>query len=318
MEPRPVHTIAIFPKVQPDTVAAVLLLQDYGEKRFPGIAQAQVVFWTALPDGTTAAALEAAGTLPIDLGGGMFDHHSAAGRATKDSAATLVARTLGVDKDPALQKLLAYCKRDDLEGKGTLSADPLDRAFGLSGLMSTYNRVHRDDPGALLEMVLKLFRAHVREQRQRLEENPKEWKELKSAGKGREFTVKGRRGAWKVAVLESDNIALPGFLRAYFHVDLVVQRLATGHVNLISNQKRNVDLRPIVTRIRDAEAVRRNLDVPPEALGAPGRVEALPMWFYDVMANTIQNGGINPQHIEPTALSLEEIVAAVTDGLAEA
>ena len=122
--PKPIHTIAIFSKIQPDTVAAVFLLQEFGEKFFPGIAKAKVVFWTALPTGKTAAELEAEGTLPIDLGGGTFDHHKHKG----ESAATLVANYLGVMSNPSLKKLLAYAKRDDLEGKGTLSTDPLDRA----------------------------------------------------------------------------------------------------------------------------------------------------------------------------------------------
>lgn len=316
MPARPMHTVAIFPKIQPDTVAAVLLLRDYGEAHFPGIADAALVFWTALPAGKTAAQLEAEGVLPIDLGGGTFDHHVPEGRARADSAATLVAKHLGVDKDPALQKLLAYVKRDDLEGKGTVSADPLDRAFGLSGLMTTYGRQHRDDPQALVALVLPFFRAHVAEQRQRLEDNPREWKELKAAGKGRELTVKGKRGAWKIAVMESDNITLPGFLRAYMHADVVIQRLPSGHTNVITNQKKKIDLAPMAAALRDAEATRRNSDVPDADLARPGRIEQVPMWFYDVMANTLQNGGIKPQHIEPTALSLQEVIAAVTAGLA--
>lgn len=315
MQPRPIHTIAIFPKIQPDTVAAVMLLRDYGEKHFPGIAAAELVFWTALPHGKTAAQLEAEGTLPIDLGGGTFDHHVAEGRARADSAATLVAKHLGVDKDPALQKLLIYVKRDDLEGKGTVSADPLDRAFGLSGLMTTYGRQHSDDAQALVDLVLPFFRAHVAEQRQRLEDNPREWKELKAAGKGRELTVKGKRGPWKVAVMESDNITLPGFLRAYFHADVVIQRLPSGHTNVITNQKKKINLAPVAAALRDAEANRRNVEVTEAELVRPGRIDALPMWFYDVMANTIQNGGIKPQHIVPTALSLDEAVQAVTAGL---
>ncbi len=319
MKPRPVHTIAIFPKIQPDTVAAVLLLRLYGEKQFPGVTSAGLVFWTALPEGKTAAGLEAEGVLPIDLGGGTFDHHSAAeGRAVKECAATLVAKHLGVDADPALAKLLAYVKRDDLEGKGTVSEDPLDRTFGLSGLMTTYGRMHHDDPQRLVDLVLPFFDAHIREQVQRQVENPKEWKALKADGKGQELTMRGKRAAWKVAVVESENISLPGFLRAYFHMDVVIQRLPSGHVNIITNQKKNVALAPVAAAVRDAEANRRNLDVNEADLARPGRIDALPMWFYDVMANTLQNGGIKPQHIEPTALSLEEIISAVKKGLAQA
>ncbi|TAL20109.1 hypothetical protein EPN90_01705 [Patescibacteria group bacterium] len=318
MQSRPIKTIAIFPKVQPDTVAAILLLKDYGEKHFPGIARAEVVFWTALPAGQTAEQCEAAGILPIDLGGGTFDHHHAERGEHQESAATLVAKYLGVEKDPALQKLLAYAKRDDLEGKGTISEDPLDRAFGLSGLITTYGRMHKDEPAALVVLVLPLLRAHVAQERQRYEENPKEWKALKAAGRGQEFRVKGQRGIFAVAVAESDNISLPGFLRAYFQADVVIQRLSSGHVNIITNQKKQVDLRPVAAAVRAAEAEKLGVKISAAALAAQGRVSELPMWFFDVMATTLQNGGVDPQDIPPTSLTLEEIIAAVKKGLAEA
>jgi hypothetical protein len=47
MAPQPVHTIAIFPKIQADTATAVYLLKNFGEKQFPGISQAKIIFWTA-------------------------------------------------------------------------------------------------------------------------------------------------------------------------------------------------------------------------------------------------------------------------------
>jgi hypothetical protein len=311
-----IHTIAIFPKIQPDTVAALFLLQEFGEKLFPGAATAQIVFWTAIPDGKTAAQCEAEGILPIDLGG-TIDHHVTEGRAKEHSAATLIAKMLGVEKDPSLQKLLAYVKRDDLEGKGTISEDPLDRSFGLSGLMTTCGRVYQDSPDWLVNIVLPLFRAHVAEQRQRIEENPREWKECKASGKGKEFPVAGKRGTWRVAFIESDNISLPGFLRAYLKHDVVIQRLSSRHVNIITNQKRNIDLRPTTREVRLAEARRIGVTVAKEKHSAQGRIEELPMWFFDVMANTLQNGGIKPQGIVATVLTTDEIIAAVRTGLSE-
>ena len=45
--------------------------------------------------------------------------------------------------------------------KGTLSTDPLDRTFGLTGVAMMMNRVYADDPRAVLEFLVSVFEAHV-------------------------------------------------------------------------------------------------------------------------------------------------------------
>ncbi|HEX9658712.1 MAG TPA: hypothetical protein VGA18_00365, partial [Rhodothermales bacterium] len=63
MEKTPINRIAIFPKIQPDTVAAVFMLKRYGSLHFPGVEDAEVVYWTATDPGKAAEAYEAEGTL---------------------------------------------------------------------------------------------------------------------------------------------------------------------------------------------------------------------------------------------------------------
>lgn len=316
---KPVHTIAIFPKIQPDTAIAVFLLYEFGEKHFSGISKANLKFWTALPEGKTAGQLESEGILPIDLGGGTFDHHHGEhGRNKTDSAATLIAKYLGIADKPELKKLLAYAKRDDLEGKGTISQDPLDRAFGLSGLITTMSRVHQDHPEMVLGAVLPMIRAHYVEEYKRQVEMPAEWKELKESDQAREEHWNTREGRLRVAIYESDNISLAGFLRAYFQVDLVIQRFKSGHTNIVTNQKKRLDLRPVIRELRKAEAARGQIllaGLEVTGLEAPGRLEQVPHWFYDTAANTLQNGGIAPQDTHPTHLLMEEIAKIVKDAL---
>lgn len=317
-ESKNTHTIAIFPKIQADTTIAVFLLQEFGEKAFPGIHDAKIEFWTALPAGTTAAQLETEGVLPIDLGGGTFDHHHGEhGKKKEDSAATLVAKYLGIAGDPSLKKLLAYAKRDDLEGKGTVSNDPLDRAFGFSGLITTLGRVYKEYPDYVLSLTLPIIRAHYLEEHKRHEELPAEWKGLVSSGKGREELWTTNQRKLRVAIVESDNIFLPGFLRAYHHVDLVIQRLPSGHTNLITNQRRRGDLRPVIRELRRAEIQAAGGDtlISSVELERPGRTPQAPEWFYDTAANTLQNGGISPQNIPPTRLPLAIIVEISKKGL---
>jgi hypothetical protein len=317
-QPLAVNTIAIFPKIQADTATAIYLLKSFGERAFPGIQQAPIAFWTAIPAGQTAQEIEAAGTLLVDLGG-RFDHHLANERSGKreDCVSTLIAKHLGVDKHPALKKLLAWAKRDDLEGKGTVSADSLDRAFGLSGIIMNLNREYNAAPNRVLDVVLPILDAHVREEIRRTVELPKEWDEMQKSGKAELLNLRQGNAEIAVAAVQSDNIALPGFLRAAKQVDFIIQRRSTGHTNIITKQDRSIDLRPIIEGLRVAEATARGfkLDVPRNELQGPGRVGKLEMWYYDTAGNTIQNGGVSPEGVDPTKLSFEQVVQIVKDTL---
>lgn len=316
--PTPIQTIAIFPKIQPDTVAAVFLLRKYGEARFPGISQAEVAFWNATPPGKTAEEFEREGVLLIDLAGSRFDHHRSDFGPKTECASSLVAKHLGIEQQPELRKLLAYAKRDDLEGKGTLSDDPLDRAFGLSGIIMNMNRVHGDDPKSILDFVLSVYEAHVYDEWKRAVELPAEWKALKAAGGTVDCFLEAPGGRIRCVALVSDNIALPGFLRAYVKADLVIQRRTTGHTNLITRQGRRVDLREVVSALRREEALHKNVSLEayaPHDLHRPGRIDEIEEWFYDTAANTIQNGGVNPQNLPATRLPLDRVLVVVREAL---
>lgn len=312
----PIQSIAIFPKIQADTATAVYLLVRFGKELFPGIDQAGILFWTSVPEDETDAGLLAKGVLTVDLGGSLFDHHLANvenGKRT-ECASTLIAKYLGIDQNPALKKVLAWAKRDDLEGKGTISDDPLDRAFGLSGLMMNLNRAFPDDPKRTLDYILPLIHFHVVEEVKRSEELPKEWQMLLDNGNAKQFDLKQGNADLKCAYLETDNIALAGFLRAAKRMDLVVQRRAsTGHTNIITRQLRSIDLRPVVEALRREEAKRKGVELVSnkEALQASGKIPEIDEWFYDDAANTIQNGGVNPGTLPATRMSGDEVLEIV-------
>jgi hypothetical protein len=316
--PTPIKRIAIFPKIQPDTVLAVFLLKKFGEVMFPGVAEAEVVFWSSTEPGKTPAQYEQEGTLLIDHAGSRFDHHRDDHGRKTECASSLVAKALGVTDKPELKKLLAWAKRDDLEGKGTISSDPLDRAFGLSGIIMTLNRTHADNPQNILDFVYAIFEAHFHDEWRRANELPAEWRKARAEGRATESMINSALGSLRLITLDSENVALPGFLRAYLKADVVIQRLPTGHINVITRQQKRVDLKPAVASIRRAEATATGFDISnldQETLEKPGRVPGLDQWFYDTAANTIQNGGVNPQNIVPTALTLVQVTEALTRGL---
>ncbi len=311
--PLAIKKIAIFPKIQPDTACAVFLLRTYGEKLFPGASAAEIEFMTALPVGKTADDFEKEGVLLIDLGKSRFDHHTDAHGRRTDCASTMIAKALGIADKPELRKLLQYVKRDDLEGKGTLSTDPLDRAFGLSGLIMTMNRVHAENPQAVLEFVVSVFEAHVFEEHHRQVEMPAEWKGLLASGKGKELSVQKDGRSLRVIGLESDNVSLPGFLRAYAKADVIVQRLGSGHTNVITRQDAKIDLKKLTMAVRKEEAARKNVTLPTEeaVLTKPNHLEGVEEWFYDTAATTLQNGGVRPIGVTPTRIDFPAFLRLV-------
>jgi hypothetical protein len=301
--------IVALPRIQVDTLIASFLLVRFGEERFPGIKDAEYLFWINIPEGKTAAELEKEGYIFLDMGGGMFDHHVDQGEKHEKCMSQMVAEHLGIHKKQSIKKLLEYARRDDLFGKGTISNDPIDRAFGLSGLVSNLNRNMPDDQELILKTIMPLFHAHYLEEKKRAEDLPKEYEEKLLSGKARAVTLQTIRGPVKMAIIETDEIAMAGYLRAQRAVDLVVQKMSSGHVNIITQQKKMFDLSQIVAFLRIAEAEEKGitLSIAEKDLGIAGRIEGIDEWYLDTRARTIQNGGVRPQWTNPTRLSLMTI-----------
>jgi len=89
-----------------DEIVAITLLQQYGEKLFPGISRAQIRFVENPQD--TQESLDAMGVLPIGCCFTRFDEHvnGASGRIEGECAATLVAKYLGLYERPEFERLL--------------------------------------------------------------------------------------------------------------------------------------------------------------------------------------------------------------------
>ncbi|MCH7883128.1 hypothetical protein IIA95_01800 [Patescibacteria group bacterium] len=310
-----VHTIILPTAPQPDTLVAIFLLKKFGERVFPGIKEARVKIWQTLPAEKSAEILEKEGHLLIDIGMGCFDHHG-----KKDATASgLVAFFLGVSDDPALAKMLEYARRDDLFGKGTVSADPIDRAFGLSALVYHLNRSLSQDASRTVGLVLPFLIAHYNEERKRAHELPREFASLKDAGKATSFVLRHGNKNVKAIVVESDNISLAGYLRSREggRIDVVGQYLSSGHANILTRPAKRIDLRNTVSliRIREAELQKRDIDLSLEESAKPGRLKKIPEWYYDRATNSIQNGGVNPRSVPPTRIPKPEMVKILALGL---
>ncbi len=311
-------TIVMFPKIQDDTLVAYFLLTRFGKDKFPGIENAPLEFWTELPANKSASDLEKEGYLLMDMGGGTLDHHRLGEFNKKLCCSDLVARTLGIAGRPELQKMLQWARRSDLEGKGTISRDLIDRAFGLAGLLTALNKTYPGQSLKVLNMSLPLIEAHYQQEFQKYQEFPKEYEMALENGTAKEFNATQYGKQLKIIFIESGNPSLAGFLRAKIGGDLIVQKAPTGHVNFIANQKSGLQLHKLARTIKllEAEANEIILNIGDlKELELPGRTDGLPHWYYDTRANTLQNGGVNPQKIPPTKLSIEDIELAVKQSL---
>ncbi len=310
-------TIVLPTRPQPDTIVAIFVLKRFGEKAFPGISSANYQIMPVLPEGKTQAEFDNEGLILIDVGGGIFDHH---GKEKQTTATELVAQYLEIDTDPALKKLLDYTERDDKYGKGTVSTDLLDRSFGLSGLIASLNKKYSNDTVKVIDIVIPLIEAHFEEENKKFTELPEEVEKMKVDGKIQTAEVKQKKNTLSVIFFESDNVGMPGYLRSSYggKYDIVVQRRLSGHVNILTRPMKRPDIRMLAGVIRSAEAkivFDKNIEPESREAQATGRSELAPNWYFDPATNSLQNGGVSPDSVEPTKIPWNVLQRIVPIGL---
>jgi hypothetical protein len=134
-----------------DAVLSLHLMIIHGETLFPGSKDADISFVSAnrLPDGKTAADLEAEGIIAVDTGGGRLDTHPVDGEPNKDKwdtcASQLVAEALGVDKSPEYQFLLPYTLNHDARGQSLTSTDAIHHLLAPHGLIEGLHSFYEND-----------------------------------------------------------------------------------------------------------------------------------------------------------------------------
>jgi hypothetical protein len=311
-----IHTIITPTRPQADTLVAIYLIKKYGNTRFPGVNSAIIRIYPTPPE-QNEEEIEKQGILLFDLGGGRFDHH---GKKPVTTCSALVMEYLDAAEDPTVRKLLDYAYRDDTEGKGTLSTDTLDRAFGLSGLIAALNKKYETNPSKVIDIVLPLLDAHHEEEIKRFEIFPQEIQLLQSTHKFQELKIKQKNKNLKVALFESDNPGLPGFLRSQLggRYDIVVQRKITGHTNILTRPTKWPDIRRLAALIRYEELQYLPHIFHPyqlRDLSSTGRMDDIPQWYFDPATNSIQNGGIHPGDIPATNIAWGSFIDICKKGL---
>jgi len=305
-------TILLPTRPQPDTIVAIFLLKTFSSERFLGIKNARIEVNPTAPD-ESFEALTAKHILPIDVGGGPLDHHG-----TDRCASELVADLIKISDNPALAKMLAYAKRDDAFGKGTVSSDPLDRAFGLSGLIASLNKQFPGQAQKIVEIILPLLEAHYDASHKHLIELPAAVEEKKRAGEYTETQVIQSGKRFKISFVVSDEPGMVTYLRSFQgpRADVVVQKSEKGNrICIVTRQERKVQLAAVAALIRMREAELRGIKLPESSSywSQDGKVAELPMWYVDPATNSILNVGAST---DDSLISWDEIQRLVSKGLA--
>jgi len=298
-----------------DVIVGIFLLIKFGAEKYPGIEDASIDIWQQLPAGENGLSLDKKGVLLLDIGQGKFDHHNKG-----ENLAHLVAKDLGILGNSAIAKLLAYAERDDKHGLGTVSTDVLDKAFGLSGLISALNKTI-DNPDKIVKTVLPILEAHLAEEKRRTQELPEEFEKKLKESKVEIFEVKQNKKNLKVVILESDNLSMAGWLKSAggMKADLVCQRNSAGFTNILTKASKMVDLRWPAAYLRKAEAELRNIRLTCSTfeMMKEGKLSGISEWYYDRATNSVLNGGASPKGILPTIIPLDTITDILKESLAQ-
>lgn len=295
-----------------DEYVGIWLLRKFGAGMFPGVETAKVEYWSTggtTPDGRSPEEYKREGTLLIGVGGGRFDEHPSADNERKEDhcATTLIAETLGVQDDPALEKLLKFVSNNDLKG----AASPFDLAY----LTKLLHEQYPNNPEKVMDWVMMGIEAKYREQSQFFHATRVEFERVARVEK-----MVGPRGdTIPVVVIVSDDTQMGKFARSQYGCEagVVIQKRSSENVSIQTNQRLGIELYDVVQMLRTRERKIKGWNGRSnwKDLAAEGRVEGAEEWWFQEKTQAILNGSPTATDVPATHISLEEIVEIVRIGI---
>lgn len=279
-----------------DGILAIWLLQHFGEKKFPGTANAPVVFGRF---DKKAEKLEKMGIICVDMGRGRFDHHPQS-EFPEECAATLVAKELGIADDPALEIILKSTLETDTKG----STHPLD----LSSLIKDLNRQH--PPAEVFSIVTKLFDAHYARQNQFWENA----KKFDTVAKLEKILVKSEE--IRLATIRSSNEMMAKYAWRTDKANIIIQRDENGNTQILSDRKTGITLNEVaqIIRYEERKADGEKEVLTPWELRRNGRITEGDSWYLH-KGFSLLNGSKTAPDETPSKLKLTRLKELVKIGL---
>lgn len=284
-------------KPQLDTICALYLLFHYGQDKFPGLRKAKIKFWDKAsdPSNQEIAEFRKNNILPIEVGGGLFDHHNRE-NGRHETAAQLAAEFLGVAQNPELSALLGYIREDDLEG--------IHNRYGdfVHIIKNMYKQGH--SPMEVLKFAMSILDVMQEAQKAWHIETAKEFEAQCQILKTKRYN---RR--LKIGLIESDNLQICNFGIVAKGMSAMIQKRSSGHVMIMTNKNHRIDLREAVAAIRkkelEAGGYAKEIDV--EKLKFEGKSVLVPNWYYHRSLNAFLNGSDALSNTEPTKVEFNTI-----------
>lgn len=297
--------VATHPKPHLDEITGLWLLRTQGQKKYPGVDTAAMVYWGtggSTPDGRSAAAWENEGVLALGVGGGKFDEHDP-DRKEGECVASLVAKDLGVDKDSGLKQILEYVTRVDLSAT--------DSPFALASLIKAMHEAQDQDPQFVIDWACFALEAMYRKQAQfnaAAEDFAKGRIEMISGPKGKEV---------KLVVMQTDNPAAARYARSQ-HASIIIQQTSRGTVQISTYMRSGISLEDTarIVRVEEQRRSGRLITVDHKTLGSEGAaVPGAERWFYHSKGEMLLNGSLSHPKVAPTQIPLDELVKLVKIGI---
>jgi len=312
----PIHTIVTHFEPHAEEFGGYYLLktQPEAEEKYPGISKAKLEFWglgSRTPDGKSAATWKQNGYYLLGVGGGDSDEHAANGRDRKQgaSALSLVAEDLGLEHEPWLNRIVEILTQEDLHaGSGELS---------LMSLAKLMNLEHPDEPEIAMDWVIQGLGVKMRQQ-QHFHAGTRA--EFLAKAQTQLLRVTDQKDPRKIATINLVTIESDDDLIANFAIcklgggaEMVAVRKSTGNVIIMTRKSRRIYLGDIIRVLRIREMELAEIENPLswrmlETTEGTVNVKGANRWCYFLEGRMIMNGSRTARDVEPTQLSLREII----------
>lgn len=294
-----------------DEIAAIVMLRSqHGCKFFPGASSAKIVTWDKRNPRCAWDEIAHAkdGRIMVGIGGGIFDEHGTVESDAKAGCATtLVARVLGYDKVPGMDRVLRSIEAHD-SGKG--GGDP--QSFSKL-VTASYRQCISDDPNEQKAHEEYCIRAAMFYAGCLLRDPICFAYEGKAAFEAADtFAFKTRGGQYvRVAAATTDVDCFPRYARSQYgnraHV-VIVQKPATGAISVLTVGN-TFDLSELAKAVRLLECIVQNrpYSYDDDSLRSIGMLERIPEWYLHDEKGLLLNQSQSSPDAPATKITLHQM-----------
>lgn len=282
-----------------DDFVAIKLIKDKGEQIFSEISKAKVVVYGPNTKDNS---------LFIGIGGGQFDDHVSDtdinGKKTV-SATMLVAKKLGIDKNPELERFISYVNANDVYGSS-------GGEFELPSIVHLFSKHFGNE--IAYDFVSKFIDAKVAEQEKFLQA-VEEFKKIKIVN----FDLGYHNVRIAGIATENDQIlkAARSCYNDNYQADILVVFRENGHVQIFKiAYDCMIDFSEIVKKLRIAEFSKKDINFGDiiYKMSNFNTVSEDDVWCYP-FETAILNGSFSRPDAPPTKLDRQEIYKAILEAI---